>query len=102
MVKQSQVREGRCEITLHYRSFDSNHAPQVCEMRQSQLRCGKRGDAWQCCHPPVTSANIRACFQQEAATRPRSATSGCSEYHAWCRGGAACRDRMLEHFTIPL
>jgi hypothetical protein len=25
-----------------------------------------------------------------------------SECHACCREGAACRDRMLEHFTIPL
>src|SRR5262249_6562616 len=25
-----------------------------------------------------------------------------SECPAWCRGGAACRDRMLEYFTIPL
>jgi hypothetical protein len=25
-----------------------------------------------------------------------------SECNAWCRRGAACRDRMLEHFTIPL
>src|SRR5215472_12079735 len=24
------------------------------------------------------------------------------ECHAWCRRGAACRDRTLEHFTIPL
>src|SRR5262249_35687066 len=42
MVKQSQVREGLCEITLHYRSFDSNHARHVCEtpvpMRQTRRR----------------------------------------------------------------
>src|SRR5262249_43966630 len=67
MVKQSQVREGLCEITLHYRSFVSNHAPHVCEI---PVRCGKRGDAWQCCHPPVTSANIRACFQTRSGNAP--------------------------------
>src|SRR5262245_66472759 len=106
MVKQSQVREGLCEITLHYRSFVSNHAPHVCEipvaMRQTRRTRGK------CCHPPVTSANIRACFQQEAAARPRPATSGChgllaEPRHVATRAGAfyhpavmvACEDCAL-------
>src|SRR5215470_19762356 len=35
MVEQSQVREGLLEITLRYRSFLSDHAPHVREMRQS-------------------------------------------------------------------
>src|SRR5262245_28472895 len=88
MAEQSQVREGLCEIRLRYRSFVSHHAPHVCEMRQSQLRCCKRGDARQIYHLPVTPANIRARFQQEAATRPRSATSA---YQSVMLGAAKAR-----------
>src|SRR5215472_10880932 len=41
MVEQSQVREGLCEITSRYRSFVSNHAPHVCEMRRYRRDAAK-------------------------------------------------------------
>jgi hypothetical protein len=44
-----------------------------------------------------------SCVLQTARDRaPEVGHKHMSECHAWCRGGAACRDRMLEHFTIPL
>src|SRR5262245_9476773 len=61
MVAQSQVREGLFEITLRYRSFVSNHAPHICEMRRSSRTAANAATHRKCCHPPVTCANIRAC-----------------------------------------
>src|SRR5262245_56095342 len=37
----------------------------------------KRRRAAKCCHLPVTPANIRACYRQEATARPGPATTGC-------------------------
>jgi len=47
MVEQSQVCDGPFEITLHYRSFASNHAPHVCgnNTRRSSRDAAKSGDA---------------------------------------------------------
>jgi len=76
MAEQSQLRDG-LEITSRYRSFDSNHAPHVREMRNPVALLQTRRRAAKCCHPPVTSANFRACCREGGAEGPRSATSAC-------------------------
>src|SRR5262249_52492926 len=77
MVEQSQVREALCEIRLRYRSFVSHPAPHVCEMRRSSRDAANAATRGKCCHLPVTPANIRACYRQEATARPGPATTGC-------------------------
>src|SRR5262249_44272306 len=60
-----------------YRSFVSHHAPHVCEMRRSSRDAANAATRGKCCHLPVTPANIRACYRQEATARPGPATTGC-------------------------
>jgi hypothetical protein len=100
MVEQSQVCEGLFEITLRYRSFVSDHAPHVREMRQYSRDAAKAATHGKTLSP-VGHIREYSCVLQIAKDRaPEVGHKHMSECHAWCRGGAACRDRMLEHFTI--
>jgi|SRR6516164_7819124 len=80
MVEQSQVCDVLFHITCRYRAFDPNHAPPHVNrknMRRRSRRAAEAATRRECCHPPVTHANIRACARYQGAARPRSATSGC-------------------------
>src|SRR5262249_47274520 len=92
MVEQSQVREGLCEITSRSRSFASTHAPRVCKMGLSSRPPENATTRRKCCHPPVTSANIRACCRSRSDSAPEVSHKRMSKCDAWCRGGVACRD----------
>src|SRR5215813_7564465 len=63
---------GPFEITVHYRSFDSDHALHVCEIGQSTRDAANAAPRRKCCHPPVTSVNIRACCRDRKSTRLNS------------------------------
>ena len=52
---------GLSRITLRYRSFVSDHALHVCEIGRSTRDAANAAPRRKCCHPPVTSAHIRAC-----------------------------------------
>src|SRR5262249_56772430 len=99
--EQSQVREGLFEITLRYRSFDSNHAPHVCgnNMRRSSRDCC---DALQNIVTRRSHPGIFVLLSIAKRSRARGRPQADVRVSCLCRGGAACRDRMLEHFTIPL
>lgn len=101
LVEQSQVCEGLFDITLLYRSFVSNRAHHVCE-----IKCGRSSrDAATRRKMLSPAGHIREYLCVLAMRRDNAPEVGhkrMSECHACCRGGAACPDRMLEHLTIPL
>jgi len=64
-------------------------------------RC-RSGDAPQMLSPAGHIREYSCVLPITSGSAPEAGHKRMSECHAWCRGGAACRDRMLEHFTIPL
>jgi hypothetical protein len=103
MVEQSQVREGLFEITLRYRSFVSVTRRTFVEIisGDSVVMLQKRRRA----AIVVTRRSHPRIFVHAVAKKgsgPEVGHKRMSECHAWCRGCAACRDPMLEHFIIPL
>src|SRR5262245_17063754 len=100
--EQSQVRDGLFEIALRYRSFVSNHAPHVCGngMRRFGRDAAKAATRGKTLSPGGHIREYSCVLARRRGSGPEIGHRRMSECHAWCRGGAACRDRMLEHFTI--
>jgi hypothetical protein len=64
-----------------------------------QSICCRSGDAPQMLSPPGHIREYSCVLSIRRGSAPEASHKRMSECHACCR---ACRDRMLEHFTIPL